>query len=214
MITVLLVDDHPVFRSGLRTLIATYPDLEVVAEASDGMTAVELAGQLRPDVVLMDLDLPGVGGLEATRRIRSLPGVAPRVLVLTMHAADATLVAAVRAGASGYLLKGADADDVARGINAVARGDAYFGAGAGERALRAVAEPMTESPFPGLTDRELAVLALLADGTPNAAIARELGLSSKTVQNYVSAVLSKLGLRDRTAAAIVARDAGLGRTSR
>lgn len=214
MTRVLVVDDHPVFRSGLRTLLATYPELEVVGEAADGAAAVLLGEQLRPDVVLMDLDMPGTGGLEATRRLRSLDAPAPRVLVLTMDPQDAALLAAVRAGANGYLLKGADADDVVRGISAVARGDAYFGAGAGERVLRVLADPSPPSPFPSLTDRELEVLALLAEGCSNALIARRLGLTAKTVQNYVSAVLTKLSVPDRTAAALLARDAGLGRTAR
>lgn len=208
-IRVVIADDHPVFRSGLRTLLSTMPEVELVGEAADGAEAVALAAELSPDVVLMDLDMPVLSGVAATRQVRAQQPDPPRVLVLTMLADADAVLAAVRAGASGYLLKGADADDVLRTLSAVARGDAVFGAGAAASALQAIREPDRPGPFPGLTDREHDVLRLLAGGHSNAAIARTLALSSKTVQNYVSAVLTKLQLPDRTAAALAARDAGL-----
>jgi DNA-binding NarL/FixJ family response regulator len=207
---VLVADDHPVFRSGLQALLSALPDVDVVGEAPDGEQAVAMAEELRPDVVLMDLDMPVLGGVAATRRVRALGPPAPRVLVLTMVSDTEAVLAAVQAGASGYLLKGADADDVQRALVAVARGDAVFGAGAADSALKALASPEAAQPFPELTSREREVLRLLGRGLPNGHIARELGLTGKTVQNYVSAVLTKLQVRDRTAAALVARDAGLG----
>jgi DNA-binding NarL/FixJ family response regulator len=207
---VLVADDHPVFRSGLQALLTALPDVDVVGEAPDGEQAAALAEELRPDVVLMDLDMPVLGGVAATRRVRALGPPTPRVLVLTMASDTEAVLAAVQAGASGYLLKGADADDVQRALVAVARGDAVFGAGAADSALKALASPGAAQPFPDLTTREREVLRLLARGLPNAHIARELGLTGKTVQNYVSAVLTKLQVRDRTAAALVARDAGVG----
>lgn len=200
MIRVLVVDDHPLFRTGLASLLDTVPDVEVVGAAGDGEEAVARAVELRPDVVLMDLNLPRTPGLEATRRIvAAAPECA--VLVLTMLADDASVVAAMRVGARGYLLKEAEQDEVLAAIRTVAAGGAVVGPG--------VAAHLLDRPSgAALTGRESEVLALLARGASNAEIARELGLSLKTVQNHVSNVLAKLQVRDRTQAVLRVR--GLG----
>ena len=207
---VVVADDHPVFRSGLRTLLEDL-GMQVVAEAADGHSAVELAMTHAPDVVLMDLQMPGVSGLEATRRLSgAAPGI--RVLVLTMVEDDGTLFAALRAGAAGYLLKGAGPDEIDRAVRGVAAGEAVYGAGVADR-LRAMftAGPApAAAPFPQLAERERDVLALLASGASNTEIARRLFLSDKTVRNYVSSIFSKLGVRDRAQAIVRAREAGLG----
>ncbi len=209
-VRVVVADDHPVYRSGLRMLLEEL-GIEVVAEAPDGARAVELALEHRPDVVLMDLQMPGVTGLEATRRLSE---VAPevRVLVLTMVEDDDTLFAALRAGAAGYLLKGAGADEIDRAVRGVAAGDAVYGAGVAERLRRLFVAGPVASPvaFPQLVERERDVLALLADGASNAEIAGRLFLSDKTVRNYVSSIFAKLGVRDRAQAIVRAREAGLG----
>jgi DNA-binding NarL/FixJ family response regulator len=206
---VVVADDHPVFRSGLRTLLEDL-GVQVVAEAADGRAAVALAVEHLPDVVLMDLQMPEVSGLEATRQLAAqAPGVP--VLVLTMAEDDATLVAALRAGAAGYLLKGAGPDEIDRAVRGVAAGDAVYGVGVADR-LRAVlaAGPAANAPFPQLADRERDVLGLMATGASNTEIATRLFLSDKTVRNYVSSIFSKLGVRDRAQAIVRAREAGLG----
>lgn len=195
MIRVLVVDDHPLFRAGLAGLLETVEDVEVVAAVGDGEAAVRRSAELAPDVVLMDLNLPGLPGLEATRRIAALRP-APAVLVLTMVDDDDTVTAALGVGARGYLLKGAVQEEVLAALRTVAAGGVVIGAGAARRVLageRRIAE---------LTPREAEVLALVADGRSNAEIARDLGLSLKTVQNHVSNVLTKLQVRDRTQAAL------------
>lgn len=214
-VRVLLVDDHPVFRQGMRAVLDDLPDVEVVAEAADGEEAVRLATSLRPAVVLMDLRMPGVSGIEATDRITAtLADVA--VLVLTMDDDDSSVFAALRAGARGYLLKEADGDDVHRAVTAVARGEAVFGPGVAARVVSWFASPAGGAavPFPQLTDREREVLELLATGMDNAEIARRLFLAPKTVRNRVSEVLTKLRARSRAEAVALARDAGLGGADR
>jgi DNA-binding NarL/FixJ family response regulator len=197
---VLVVDDHPVYRDGLAALLGSLDDIEVVAVADDGESAVAAATGV--DVVLMDLNLPGVSGVEATSRITSSPN-APAVLVVTMVDDDDTVVAALRAGARGYVLKGAAGEEIAAAVRTVAAGGAVFGPGVAAQVLRMSREPVTDPD--GLTDRERDVLSLLADGSSNAQIARQLGLSLKTVQNYVSRILDKLQVSDRTQAALHAQ---------
>jgi DNA-binding NarL/FixJ family response regulator len=197
MTRVLVVDDHPLFRDGLAGLLRTVPDTEVVGSAADGETACRLAAELRPDVVVMDLNMPGLPGLEAIRRLTRLDP-APAVLVLTMVDDDDSVTAALRVGARGYLLKGAVQEEVTAAIRTVAAGGAVFGAGAAQRVLN----DGCGRHRPDLTEREAQVLALIADGRDNAGIARELGVSVKTVQNHVSHVLAKLQVRDRTQAAL------------
>lgn len=198
MIRVLVVDDHPLFRDGLTGLLKTVDGVEVVGSAGDGETAVRTALELRPDVVLMDLNLPGTSGLEATRRIvAGAPETA--VLVLTMVDDDDSVIAALRVGARGYVLKGAVQEEVLAALRTVATGGAVFGPGAAARVLRRGNTPRYGAD---LTEREGEVLALIADGRSNAEIARALAVSVKTVQNHVSHVLAKLQVRDRTQAAL------------
>jgi len=210
-ITVVIADDHPVFRDGLRALIEATSDLDLVGEAADGTTAIDVAAAGLPDVVVMDLQMPGLDGVEATRRLATL---APRcrVLVLTMFEDDASVFAAMRAGARGYLVKGADAAEIVGAIRAVAAGEAVFGAALATRILGFFASPRAAGllPFPDLTDREHEVLELIARGLSNDAIAARLGISPKTVRNGVSVILDKLEVADRASAIVRAREAGLG----
>lgn len=209
-IRVALVDDHPVVLGGLRALLDSLPDYEVVGEAHDGESAVREVVLTRPDVVLMDIRLPGIDGLEATRRIRQAAhGVA--VLVLTMFDDDDTVFGAMRAGAQGYLLKGADQIEIDRAIRAVVAGEAIFSPGVAQRVLGYfAAPPPVAEPFPGLTTRERQVLDLVAAGMRNQAIADRLHLSPKTVANHISAIFVKLEVADRSAAIVQARQRGLG----
>jgi DNA-binding NarL/FixJ family response regulator len=212
-ITVLLVDDHPVVRRGLAALLGTLDDFEVVGEAEDGETAVREAQLLRPDVVLMDVRMPGLDGVEATRRIRkAVPDTA--VLMLTMYDEDATVFTAMQAGARGYLLKGAEQDEIADAIRAVVRGQAIFGAAIATRLLDHFANPPApvpdDEPFPELTPRERDILGLLAQGRRTSEIAATLHLSPKTVSNNLTTIFTKLEVTDRTAAVIRARERGLG----
>jgi DNA-binding NarL/FixJ family response regulator len=204
-VRVLVVDDHPVFQDGLAALIDATPDMTVVARAGNGKEAVDLARR-GADVVLMDLNLPVMSGVEATARICAMPD-APAVLVLTMVDDDDTVVAALRAGARGYVLKGAAGEEIVAAVRTVAGGGAVFGAGVAARVLATTTSPVAAPDDPaGLTAREREVLAQLATGASNAQIARALGLSTKTVQNYVSRILDKLQVSDRTQAALRARE--------
>ena len=207
-IRVVVADDHPVFRTGLRTLVRESPSLELAGAAADGAQAVELCLAERPDVVLMDIRMPGTSGVEATRRLRAdAPEIA--VLALTMLEDDATVVAVLRAGARGYILKGAAPDDILRAITAVAAGEVIIGKAVADRLAALVATSPAPHPFPQLTARERDILDILAAGRGNAEIARRLGLSEKTVRNNVSTVMAKLGVTDRPAAIVLAREAGL-----
>jgi DNA-binding NarL/FixJ family response regulator len=211
MIRVLLADDHPLVRQGLRAVFDIVDDLEVVGEVSDGRAAVRSVLELAPDVVVMDLQMPGLHGIEATREILARrPGTA--VLVLTMFEDDDTVFAAVRAGALGYIVKGADGLDIIAAVRAAASGQPVFGAALAGR-LRGwfAAPPPKDTPFPQLSPRELEILDRLAAGLSNAEIGRALHLSAKTVANNVSAILGKLHLSQRTQAMVRAREAGLGR---
>jgi DNA-binding NarL/FixJ family response regulator len=211
-IRVLVADDHRLFRDGLRALLNSAPDLEVVGEAGDGEEVVAQAAVLRPDVILMDLQLPGINGVEATRRIlHSQPRV--NVLVLTMFEDTDTVLAAMRAGARGYILKDTDEEALLRSVRAVASGEALFGPGVAERLMRYLAEatPSAErAAFPELTDREREVLWLLAQGLSNQEVADRMGISLKTARNHVSNILGRLQVADRTEAVARARAAGLG----
>ena len=212
---VLVCDDHPVYRDGLAMLLSSLDGLEVVGTASDGVEAVRLAGELQPDVVVMDLQMPELNGIEATARMTAeQPHVA--VLVLTMYDDDESVFAAMRAGARGYLLKGAAQDVIARAITSVAQGEAIFGPAVARRvaAYFSGQAPQPQAPpeaFPQLTAREREVLDLLAAGRTNAQIASALFLSPKTIRNTVSNVFAKLQVAGRSEAIVRARDAGLGR---
>lgn len=208
---VLIADDHPLFRDGMRGLLESVPGMEVVGEAETGDEAVAQTLELSPDVVLMDINMPGTNGIGATRGITEKdPNVG--ILVLTMIEDDESVFAAMRAGASGYLLKGARQEEVLRAIRSVANGEIIFGTGVARRVMGLFSgeKPTAPEAFPELTDREREVLALLARGRGNAEISRELYLSLKTVQNHVSNVLRKIRVADRAQAAIRAREAGLG----
>jgi DNA-binding NarL/FixJ family response regulator len=210
---IVLADDHPVVRGGLTALIGTLPGLEVVGEAADGETAVRETRLLEPDVVLMDVRMPVLDGVEATRRIRaSVPGTA--VLMLTMYDDDATVFTAMRAGARGYLLKGAEQDEILAAIHAVVAGQTIFGPGVAARVLSLFDAPPAPGPgtFPELTERERQVLDLLASGRRTSAIAEQLFLSPKTVSNHLTTIFAKLEVGDRAAAIVRAREGGLGQS--
>ncbi len=208
---VVIADDHPVFRHGLRALLDA-SDLHVVGEAADGAAAVAACLAHRPDVALLDLHMPELSGVEVTRRLAAeCPQTA--VLVLTMYDDDRTMLAAVRAGARGYLLKGAGQEEIDRAVRAVAAGQTIYGAGVGERlmtVLSGAARAGADAPFPELSPREREILDLMARGDGNVAIARRLGLSEKTVRNHVSNIFVKLRVADRVQAVVRAREAGLG----
>lgn len=212
-ITLVVADDHPAYRAGLRALFETDPHVRVAGEAANGEEALELARELEPDVVLLDVQMPGMSGLDAARRIsHEVPGAA--ILMLTMIEDDDTLLAAMRAGARGYLLKDAGREELRRAIEAAAGGESIFGAAVAGRVrgmLAAGADAaVAVRPFPELTDRELEILALVARGFANGAIAARLGLREKTIRNNVSAILTKLRVVDRSQAIVRAREAGLG----
>jgi DNA-binding NarL/FixJ family response regulator len=211
MIRILIADDHPLVRQGLRAVFATTDDIEVAGEARDGEEAVRGAVRLSPDVVLMDLQMPGLHGTEATRRIVAQRPTA-RVLVLTMFEDDDTVFTAMQAGATGYLVKGADGSDIVAAVHAAAAGQPVFGAALAVRLRHWFAtRPPRDTPFPQLTPRELEILDRLAAGLSNVDIGRQLHLAPKTVANNISAILGKLHLSQRTQAIVRAREAGLGR---
>ena len=210
-VRLLLVEDHPLFRKGLRALLDAEPDLKVVGEATSGPDAIDLAGSLRPDVVLMDLQLAAGNGIGATRQIVA-DNPAVRVLVVTLFEDDDSLFAALRGGARGYVLKDADEDEILRAVRAVAGGEAIFSPTVAGRVLAFFSDPPRAAPeaFPGLTDREREILDRMARGYDNGRIARDLSLSTKTVANYASTIFSKLQVADRLQAVLQAREAGLG----
>lgn len=214
-IRIVVADDHPVVRGGLVALLRSIPGLDVVGEATDGASAVEAAAEFEPDVILMDVRMPGMDGIEATRQIRDRTPKS-RVLMLTMHDDDATVFTAMKAGARGYLLKEAEQDHIVRAVRGVVAGEAIFGPGVAARMLRYFSEPPTaitsavDDPFPELTDRERDILDLLAEGRRNADIASELYLSPKTVSNHLTSIFAKLQVAGRGEAIVRAREHGLG----
>lgn len=210
----LVVDDHPVFRMGMVALLGTIDGFEVVGEAETMAAAVTTAGEVAPDVILMDLQLGDGSGVEATRRIVEADPTAA-VLVVTMMDDDDSVFAAMRAGARGYLLKGAGPADIQRAVDAVRRGEVLLGAEVATRALGFLTGARRDgpTPFPELTEREREILDLVAEGLDNAAVARRLTVSPKTVRNHLSNVFTKLQVADRSQAIVRAREAGLGRPS-
>jgi DNA-binding NarL/FixJ family response regulator len=211
-IRVVVADDHPIVRAGMTALLSSLPDMEVAGVAANGKDAVREVVTHRPDVALLDLKMPELDGIAAIREIgRVAPDVA--VLVLTMHDDDDSVFAAMRAGARGYLVKGAEQDDISRAIRSVAAGEAIFGPGVAQRVLGFLTSPSAPAdvPFPELTVRERDILDLLAAGLANSAIAGRLGVAPKTVANNVSAIFAKLQVADRAQAIVRARNAGLGR---
>lgn len=210
-IRILIADDHPVFRFGLRALLESQSDMVVIGEAENGDEAVELAQSLQPDVILMDVNMPGLNGLEATKQITTIQPH-PAILIITMFD-DETIFTAICAGARGYLLKGSQGDVALRAIRAVANGEIIFSLGAAEQILSFFSRsktPVMSAPFPDLTPREQEILELLARGLSNSAIAEKLVLSPKTVRNQVSNILGKLQVSGRNEAISKAREAGLG----
>ncbi len=210
-LTILIVDDHPLFRKGLRTLLGTVHQVQVVGEAASGSEAVRLVEELQPDLVLMDLQMPNGDDLTC---IRPILGRHPqtRILVVTMFEDDESVFAAMRAGARGYALKDMDDDDMLRAILAVGHGEAIFSQAVASRILSFFSQRsiLPSAPFPELTESELKVLRLMARGLTNDAIAAQLSFSPKTVRNYVSAIFSKLNVADRAQAIVRAHDSGLG----
>jgi DNA-binding NarL/FixJ family response regulator len=204
MIRVLLADDHAVVRAGLELLLETTDDIDVVATAADGEAAVALTTEHRPDVVLMDLSMPGLDGIEATRRIVADDADA-QIVVLTSLSDRERIVAALEAGATGYLLKDAEPDELIRGIRAAARGEAPLA----PKAARAVLDTRVRQPSVRLSAREREVLALVAEGLPNKLVARRLGISEKTVKTHLTNVFQQIGVTDRTQAVLWAQRNGL-----
>jgi DNA-binding NarL/FixJ family response regulator len=212
-IRILIADDHVVVREGLRAVLGSEPDMEVVGEAATGKEVIERATELGPDVILMDIQMPQINGIEATRRILD---ASPKVgvVVLTMFEDDESVFSAMRAGARGYVLKGAHPSEILKVLRAVAGGEAYFGPEIARRLVDFFSTPKSASPteaFPELTAREREILDLIARGHNNAAIAARLFVSPKTVGNHISHIFTKLQVADRAQAIIRAREAGLGR---
>jgi DNA-binding NarL/FixJ family response regulator len=209
---VLIVDDHPLFRKGMRALLDSMPGTQVIGEAKSGQEAVEMAAHLKPDVVLMDLQMPQGNGLTATRELTRInPDL--RILVVTLFEDDDSIFAALRAGARGYILKDADEDEMMRAIRSVGEGEAIFSPAIATRLIDYFGEARRQVPpevFPELTEREREILSLIARGDTNPEIAEQLTLTLKTVRNHVSNIYSKLQVANRAQAAIRAKDAGLG----
>ncbi len=215
-IRILIADDHAVVREGLRAVLGSEPDMEVVGEAATGKEVLERAAELRPDVILMDIQMPGINGIEATRRILD---ASPKVgvVVLTMFEDDESVFSAMRAGARGYVLKGAHPSEILKVVRAVAAGEAHFGPEIAKRLMDFFSAPKPISPteaFPELSSREVEILDLIAQGHSNAKIAARLYLSPKTVGNHISHIFTKLQVADRAHAIIRAREVGLGREDR
>jgi DNA-binding NarL/FixJ family response regulator len=210
-IRILIADDHPMFRFGIRALLSAEPDTEVIGEATNGQEAVDLATRLKPDLILMDINLPQLNGIEATRQIsKQNPGTG--ILIITMFEDD-TIFSALQAGARGYILKGAEGEETLRAIRAAANGESIFSPSVAQRLSQFFARTSTQGaglPFQELTHRERDILRLMAQGLTNAVIAERLSLSPKTVRNQVSIIFGKLQVTDRATAIIKARDAGLG----
>lgn len=211
-IRVLIADDHTLFRNGLTSLLKSVDEVEVVGETATGRQTIEVAAQLQPDVILMDIQMPGDNGIEATRKIvRDSPHVG--IIMLTMFDDDESVFAAMRAGARGYILKGVDQSALLRAIHAVAHGESLFSPEIAQRMMHFFSDLKPVEPadlFPELTGREREILTLIAQGAVNTDIASELVISVKTVRNHVSNILSKLQVADRTQATLRAREAGLG----
>jgi DNA-binding NarL/FixJ family response regulator len=213
ILKVLIVDDHPLFRKGMSALLDSMPGIQVIGEAQNGQQAVEMAANLKPDMVLMDLQMPNGSGLSATRELtRTSPDV--RILVVTLFEDDESIFAALKAGARGYILKDAEEEEMMRAIRSVGEGEAIFSPAIASRLMdyfsEAHRQQVPSAVFPELTERERQVLTLIARGDSNTAIASELTVSIKTVRNHVSNIYSKLQVTDRAQAVIRARDAGLG----
>lgn len=209
---ILIADDHPLFRHGLAALLSANPDFEVVGEATSGEEAIALAAKLQPDVILMDIQMPLVNGIEATRRVlHTSPSI--RILIVTMFEDDGSVFTAMKAGARGYVLKDMQKADMLRAIRSVGRGEAIFSPAIATRLLHFFSEPRQTTPaqlFPELTEREREILDLIAQGLNNTDIAKKLVLSPNTVRNYVSNIFSKLQVADRAQAIIRAREVGMG----
>ena len=215
-IRVLIADDHAVYRWGLRTLLDSEPDMEVVGEAATGKEVIERGAELGPDVILMDIQMPGINGIEATRRIIDTNREIG-VVILTMHEDDDSVFSAMRAGARGYVLKGAHPSEILKVMRAVAGGEAYFGPEIARRLMNFFSAPEPPSPddaSPALTARDPEVLDLIAQGHNNTKIAARLFVSPKTVRNHIAHIFTKLQVADRAHAIIRAREAGLGREDR
>jgi len=216
-VRLLIADDHALFREGLQAILKSVPDIEIVGEAGTGREALTLASDLAPDVILMDIQMPDLNGVEATRHIlQTQPDVG--IIIVTMLEDDDSLFSAMRAGARGYVLKGADKAEMLKSIRAVAGGEALFGPAIAARLLNFFQEPMPRkgietdpTTFSDLTEREREVLACIARGNTNSEIADQLTISLKTVRNHVSNIFSKLQVADRAQAVIKAREAGLGK---
>lgn len=211
LVNVLIVDDHPIFRKGLRALIDSHPQLQLAGEATSGPEAVRLAAEVCPDLILMDLQMPGGDGIGAIRQIIAVQPES-RILVVTMFDDDESVFAAMRAGARGYVLKDTDDEELSRALLAVGHGEAIFSAAIAGRMMRFFEQrpPAAQIAFPELSESERKVLQLIAQGENNQTIADQLALSPKTIRNYISNIFSKLQVADRAQAIVKARDAGLG----